>query len=219
MASLFVISLGAQTRTLSDFSKIDLSGSITATLVQSNESKIDIKMIKGSEESLITEVSGGKLTVKFKKGFMNWNNNKKAEVTIYYAKLNEIDASAGSAVKSDDVITGNALTFDVSSGANMQLSVEGDMVNIDASSGAAINIKGSSEKAVIDASSGASVNAKYLEVDHTSADVWSGASITCVANKSIEAEASSGGSIKYIGEPTKQNIDVGKYSGGSVTQM
>lgn len=180
MASLFVISLGAQTRTLSDFSKIDLSGSITATLVQSNESKIDIKMIKGSEESLITEVSGGKLTVKFKKGFMNWNNNKKAEVTIYYAKLNEIDASAGSAVKSDDVITGNALTFDVSSGANMQLSVEGDMVNIDASSGA---------------------------------------SITCVANKSIEAEASSGGSIKYIGEPTKQNIDVGKYSGGSVTQM
>jgi hypothetical protein len=122
-------------------------------------------------------------------------------------------------VRSKDVVSGNNLDFDVSSGASVDIEVEGSMVSIDASSGSMIKLKGNSEKAVIEASSGASVDGQYLEVDHTSADVSSGASIMCVANKSIEAEASSGGSIKYKGEPTKQNIDVGKYSGGSVTRM
>ena len=219
LASLFVISLSAQTRSLSNFNEIGVSGSITATLVKSNETKIDIKMIKGDEESLITEVEDGKLTVKFKKGLMNWNNNKKAEVTIYYKNLDEIDASAGCSVSSEEVVSGNSLDLDVSSGASVRLEVEGEMVDVDASSGATVTVKGSSERADIDASSGASVNAQYLEANHTSADVSSGASISCVAHKSIEAEASSGGSIKYKGDPAQKNIDVGKYSGGSVSRM
>lgn len=215
---LTITSLSAQTRSLGDFNEVSVSGSVTARLVQSNETKVDIKMIKGSIDDLITEVKGGDLTVKFKKDMFG-NSKKEAKVTIYYKALNEIDASAGCSVGSDEVVSSSSLDIEASSGSTINLEVEGEMVNVDASSGSNIKLKGSSKKTDMEASSGSSINAKMLDADEAKADVSSGASISLVANKSLEADASSGGSIKYKGDPKHTDIDSGKYSGGAISKM
>ena len=184
-----------QTRTLDDFHAVAVAGGITATLVKSNTTSIDIEMIKGDIDDLITKVEGGRLKVKFKSK-MGWGNNNKANVTIHYTAFDEVDASAGSSIKSNDVVTASRLSVDASSGANINLEIESKMVKTDCSSGAHISLKGTAEEATY--------------------DVSSGATIELVANKSLKAEASSGGSIEYIGNPTNVDIDSGKYSGGTV---
>ena len=97
--------------------------------------------------------------------------------------------------------------------------MEATKIDADASSGAQIIIEGSANTLNIDASSGASYNGVRLKAKDVDADVSSGASISVWATERIEADASSGGSIRYKGNPTEESIDPGKWSGGSISKI
>ncbi len=77
------------------------------------------------------------------------------------------------------------------------------------SSGSSVTIDGTTTNAVYDSSSGARIDAKFLIASIADADVSSGGNISLHATKKLKADASSGGSIKYKGNPASKNIDSG----------
>jgi len=205
-----------ETRTLETFHSIDVSGSYDVTLVQSDEHKAEIEMIKGNIEKVDIAVKGGTLYLKYKKKGFKWGNDTKARVTVYYSKIKALEMSAGSKVKTDGSISAKSFLLDVSSGASATIEIEANMLEVDISSGSRAKVSGSADTQKVDCSSGAAYQAKRLETKKASIDVSSGSAANIWVTEEITAEASSGGSVKYKGAPEKKNIDAGKYSGGSI---
>ncbi len=207
-----------QSRNFNDFSGIKVSGNLKVELVNSDQNMVEIEMIKGDIENIITEVKGDVLHLKVKQKW-GWGNKTKASIVLYHDGVNQIDASAGATLKSVDHINSTELDIDVSSGATAKVAVECSKLKVNVSSGATAKLSGHCKEQYIDVSSGATYKATSLASDNVDVDASSGASAKVWATKSITANASSGGSIKYKGEPENTKLDAGKYSGGSIRKM
>jgi hypothetical protein len=202
------------TRKLSSFAGVHVSGNISVDLIASNEHKAEIKMIKGDESDIITEVKGGTLSVKTSNKWKFGRSNAKAEIKLYYTLLDEIESSAGSIVFSNEVVKGRSMIVAASSGSTTRLKLEAQRIDADSSSGATLSISGKAQNVKLEASSGSTIEAINLECAVAEASVSSGSSINTWPTKKLIADASSGGSIKYKGEPESVEKNVG--SGGSV---
>ncbi|MBC7885073.1 MAG: DUF2807 domain-containing protein [Saprospiraceae bacterium] len=209
--SLCLMSVGfGQSKTLPSFTSISTSGSVKVELVKGDQSKAEYTIVKGSADDLIIEVTGGELDVKIKSKNSFWNRSEtKANVTVYYQTLNEIDCSAGSSISSNSEIKASVMDIDASSGAKCQVKVQSDGIKVSTSSGSKVTVSGTTGSATYDASSGARIDAVNLVASDADADVSSGGSISLFASKKLKAEASSGGNIKYRGNPASTNIDSG----------
>lgn len=207
-----------ETRTLKAFSEISVSAGIQATLEKGNSNKIEIDAEGIDLDKVITKVDGNKLTVKIESSWwkIGWTNNKrKVKVHVTYTEdLEDISASSGASVSSEDVIASTRLSLEASSGSRIEIEVENDNLSVDVSSGAGINLSGSAAKVKVDVSSGSSFDSYDLVANDASLDASSGASIKITVNGQLKASASSGASIKYNGSPTMTDIE--KSSGGSV---
>lgn len=203
------------TRNLDNFAGLSVGGDIKVELIPSTQYKAEIKMIRGEESDLVSEVKAGTLNLKIKnKSF--WGRNKtKAEITLYYVSLEEVDASAGCSIRALQPIKARSLQLEASSGSHANLNIEVQKIMGGASSGATLTITGKAQDVVLEASSGATVDADGMECASASVDVSSGAHLEIWATKKLTADASSGGSITYKGEPEELNKK-GVSSGGSV---
>ena len=205
----------SQQRDLEKFTKLDVSGSYEITLVKSDTHYAVIDMVRGDIEDCIIEVSGSTLKLKYKQGLWKGNKNK-ARVSVHYVDLDAIDLSAGSTLKTDGPVNTKSMDLDVSSGASMKMELEANVLSVDLSSGSRAQVWGVADTHKVDISSGASYNSDRLECNKVLVDASSGSVASVWAKKEIIAEATSGASIKYKGNPEKTNIDVGRYSGGNI---
>ena len=199
-----------QSRDVQDFHSVHVSTSITAKLVKSNDTRVEYTMKKGDAKNLITEVKNGRLYVKTKSNKWGWGgNNTSANVTIYYTDLDEIKASAGCSVSSDNVISADEMEIDVSSGSSVRLEVEADEVEVDISSGSSLKLKGSAKRGDFEASSGSTLNAYKFVTQKANVEASSGSSVSIHVDDTLDASASSGASISYTGNVKNKNIDSG----------
>jgi hypothetical protein len=156
---------------------------------------------------IVSEVKNGTLHIyiKNKSGFnlFNWRrsySSVKAYLTV--VELNRIKASAGADVKSENTIKGTALNIDASSGSNINIDLVYKDLMLDSSSGAQLDVTGKAKYLKGRTSSGGNIDAAGLESEY------------CKANE-ITANASSGGNIRYFGNP--KNKDINKSSGGTIS--
>ncbi len=203
------IAYGQTTRSVGNFNKVSASTNVKVKLIKADKQSVSFKMISGDEENLITKVKNNKLIIKIKSGMLSWSNKSKASVNVYYTELDEISASAGASIKSDELIYATEIDVDVSSGAVADLEIEAKKINADVSSGGRILLEGSAENGDFDVSSGANLDASDMECDNVSADASSGGSLKIHVNKKLNADASSGGSIRYKGSVEYTNTDSG----------
>jgi len=221
-ALLLSCALGAQkeVRSLDSFSKIKVSGGIELHIYDGNN-EADIEIIKGELDKLMTEVKGQTLHIKFEKKSWSWNNGSaQARIKLYTSEaITEIEASAGADVSTAITLDVPQLYASASSGASADLKVKAGRVNGSASSGGSLKLEGKAGDVKFSASSGGSLSAAKLEAKTGEAKASSGASVKLWVTDHIAASAGSGGSVRYKGEPETSNINVGKYSGGSVSRM
>jgi hypothetical protein len=209
IAMTFAFKSEAQSRSISDFSKISISGNVGVKLIKSDTQKLDYKMIKGSESDLITEVKGENLVVKIKSDYRK-SNKSQAKVIVYYKTLSSIGVASGASLKNEETIRAENINIEVSSGANANLQIIAKNIDLEASSGATLKIKGEAEEGSFEASSGSNINAKLLICDTVNADAASGASIKVHANKALDADVGSGGRITYTGDVEDSTIGRGR---------
>ena len=199
-----------QSKELPSFNAISTSGNVVVELIKGTSPKADYTIVKGESENLHIEVQGQELIVKIKsKDSWFTRSETKANVTVYYQTLNSIDCAAGSKIKAENEIVSDMMDIESSSGASCSVKVKSGDLSIDSSSGSNVTVYGSSTQVNYDASSGARIDASNLIAAEAMADASSGASISLYANKKLKAEATSGASIKYKGDPEKTNIQSG----------
>jgi hypothetical protein len=225
VALFFSVSIMAQTkqtRTVGDFSGISSATGIEVEITQGNENSVVVSASKDEFiDKMKTEVDKNgvlKIYMENKKG-MGWNNryNVKLYAYVTYKSINKLMASSGSSLETKNTLKADALSIDVNSGAKIEADIQTIDCDVVMSSGADSRVKGTATNIKMDASSGSTFKGADLSTEICRASVSSGADIKIGVSKKISASASSGGSIKYKGNPEVERK--AESSGGSIRKM
>lgn len=202
-----------QERKVSDFTGIKTCCSFTVKVTKGAPS-VRVEAESNLQEYIKTEVNGGRLKIGFTDN-VNIGNRKKIYV---YVTMNEVDwvaASSSSSISFNGAFSGDELDIDVSSSARVSgLNWSGGDIRLDVSSSGKIELAGTGSRIRANASSSGRIAASDCKVKDARVSVSSGAGIELNVSGELDASASSGGSVRYRGNPG--DVDSNTSSGGSV---
>jgi len=217
LIALLFVSINAlaqdqETRTLSSFSELSASEAISVFLKQGNKEEARVEVSGTDVDEVVTDVIGDKLKIEMR-GSRSYRNVKVA-VYVTYKSIDEVEASSASTVEFSSVVEAKSLDIDVSSAARVRAEVNVEDLDIDISSSGDVELAGSANSQRIDISSAGDYDGRDLVSDFAEVDVSSAGSAKVNVTEEIRAEASSGGSVLFMGEPKKVYAD--SNSGGKV---
>ena len=201
-----------QDRTItSDFDAVSVSHGIEVHLTMSNETSLSLEADENLHDLIITEVEDGVLRIYSEKNI--WSSKSK-KVYLTASDVIKIKATSGANVRSENTISADEFDVRVSSGANVRLMLDVSHLTCNTTSGSDARLKGTAGNFVANSSSGSNIRAKELTSQSCHADVSSGANISVNVTEKLDANASSGGGIRYSGNP--ENVQKNSSSGGSI---
>jgi hypothetical protein len=184
---------------------------------------IDVYLKKGTKEELrlevtgiklsdvLTEVSGDYLKIHMREGRYR---DRTVKVYVTYVNLEKLSASSAANIFAEEAIKAKQLSLSASSAGSIDIEVEAQDIDVSASSAGDIELKGSAKRLTADASSAGEIDAYDLVAEVVDAEASSAGSVKVNAVKEITAHASSGGSVRFKGNPERSNTN--SSSGGSV---
>lgn len=193
-----------ETRKMTGFTKIDVSGGYKVTLKQDSSESIAINIDDNLFKYVETTVEGGTLKVHSRK---NICPSGEATLVIGVKNLDGIEASGAVDVKSDGRLNVKDLNIDLSGSTKIDLDLNAANVRTGASGSSEIYLKGQAATNDIDMSGSGKVEALDFVVGKYKIST-SGAS-ECKINVLNELDVHTSGSsdIKYRGNPAKVNND------------
>ena len=180
-----------------DFNSVKAYDRINVTLVKSSENRVEIK---GDDVEIVNK--NGELKIRMIPTKIMQGD--KVFVTVYYEDIDEIQASQGSKISSED-LESKKLSITSNEGSVLNLYVDTHLLNVKANSGGIINISGTAETQDVLVNSGASYNGEDLKSEVTSVTANAGGTAEIYASKTINATTRAGGNIEVYGAPKNRN--------------
>ncbi|AZA56020.1 DUF4252 domain-containing protein [Chryseobacterium shandongense] len=229
--------LNGESRNVGEFSGVNVSTGVIVNFKQENPTAVKVIADADKLQYIVTKVDNGILRVyvdnkgqrnlKFKNISVNVSspridNIKTSSGAVFNAinNINEktvsVDLSSGSVVNGN--FNSDNTRVEVSSGAVINSTMNTKQIAVKASSGAVANLNGRVDAGSIDVSSGAVCNSEKFQFNELEAEATSGGVITGNVAERLKATASSGGSIRYKGNP-RIDSNISKTSGGSLKQI
>src|SRR5690606_28532479 len=112
---------------------------ISVELIQSNESKIEIKGDRANEVELVNKNGNLKVRMKLKKLL----DGEEVTAKVYYKSLESIDASEGSYVIGDDVFKQASIKVNTKEGSEIRVNLDVQKAELRAVTGGILQVKGS----------------------------------------------------------------------------
>ncbi|MFT4023370.1 MAG: head GIN domain-containing protein [Flavihumibacter sp.] len=215
--SVTVNDANARKRDVGTFTGVKVSQGIELLLQQGSEDAVAVSSSRPEYQDRIkTEVDGGLLRIFIDDAGRNYNWRRGVKFRAYVSvrQLEKLIVSSGASARTGNVINVARLDLDASSGGTIDGEFKGQRIVSDNSSGAVTTVKGSVDFASVKASSGSIFKGFVLSAVNGDADASSGGSISITVTKELNAEATSGGDVKYRGGGVIRNVRTS--SGGSV---
>jgi hypothetical protein len=202
----------SEVRSLSSFKSVKASQAIDVYLKKGDKESARVEVSGVELKDVATEVEGSSLRIRLKDNH-TW---KKVNVKVYvtYVSIDKIAVTSAASVFSEGPIKSTHMDISASSAGSVELNLECSEVTVDTSSAGEVVIEGKTSRLQLEASSAGTVDAYNLEAESVNAEVHSAGSAKISVTKELQASASSGGSIKYRGNPSRTNTH--SSSGGSV---
>ena len=197
-----------------NFDKVRASNGINVYLREGSKNKIVVEADENLRDLIETNISNGKLTIRSSK---NIGRSKAKKIHVTFIKLSSIEASSGADIIGKSVIKNKTISLDCSSGADLEVEVFAKELYAETSSGADLEVSGKASTMYANASSGSELNAKNLNTLTCNAKASSGADIIVTVQEKINAKASSGGHVRYYGDPVSVSKKGGK--SGTIRKM
>ena len=203
-----------ETRNLSSFDELSVGSAVEVILKKGTEEKAEV-VVEGTEaRNVITEVSGSHLSIHMRSG-----NYHHVDATVYltYNELESIEISSAARVECRDVIESGSMDISVSSAGKGDINLKVDVLEVDISSAGNLTLRGYAGSQDIEVSSAGGYNGEDLQCEEAEIKVSSAGNARVNVNKSLDAQANSGGSIRYRGNPGKEYTS--ENSGGNVRKV
>ena len=199
---------------LPSFRQIEVESHISVILTQSSSQKIEVEAAENIQKYLKITVENKILRI----GISNCIKDKAPFVIkISVDSLQKINISDGSIFKTIGTFKGDSLIIEASSGCEIDANFIYKFVHCDASSGGNVVLKGEVTQTDIEVNSGGQCNAIEMKSNTCKISANSGGHGTVNVSSELNADANSGGSIQYKGNPSSKQIN--SNSGGSVSNI
>jgi hypothetical protein len=202
----------SEVRQIGSFQGVRASEAIDVYLKKGDKESVKVEATGTELSNVLTEVSGTSLKIHMRDG--NYHGKKSVKVYVTFTRLDKISASSASNIFSEGSIKTGDMGINVSSAGSVEVTLDAESVTVDASSAGDAVLEGKAKSLEIEASSAGGIDAYNFDTEIVNVRVSSGGSAKISVSKELEAHASSGGSIRYRGNPLKTNTD--SSSGGSV---
>lgn len=193
--------LAQETRNLGDFSTVKVFDQIHVLMVKSNENKIVIS----GHDSQDVEVVNKKDEVKIRMKFSKLLQGDDISVTLYYKYVDQVEASEGAYVSSEDTFKAVAFELNAKEGAQIKLNLDVDKLKSKIKSGAILTINGRASNHDVSINSGGILNSKDLNTAQTSVSITAGGEADVFATDFVDAKTTGGGDIDIYGDPKQVN--------------
>lgn len=198
-------------RDLEAFTGVKAAEGVDVFLTKGDKERAKVEVTGTDPSNVITEISGSYLKVHMKDGRYR---SVDAKVYVTYVDLDKLSASSAGSIFSEGTIKTRLMDISASSAGSVEISIEANSIEVSSSSAGDVELKGKATRINIDASSAGEIDAYDLEAEEVDARASSAGSVKIHAKESLQAHASSGGSIRYRGNPDRSNTN--SSSGGSV---
>lgn len=201
-------------RTINEsFTTIKATEGLDVYLTQSDHERIEVEADENLQDLILIEVENGILKIHTKQ---NIGSASSKQIKVSFKDISSIISTSGSDVYSTNTITVENLELKSTSGSDMKLSVNTTLLNCKSTSGSDMHLSGTTIKLNAEATSGSDIKAADLIAESSHVKATSGADITVNTSKELIAKASSGGDVKYYGNPEK--VEKSNNPSGSVKQ-
>jgi len=196
-----------KTKNVGSFEKIGISGAFDIYLVKGNEGELDIKIEDNLLPYLITEVDGGKLKIKWKKG-TSISTRKGVVITVQFNNINAVALSGSGDVISKSRIDTDHFETSVSGSGDMDLEVFSNSLKASVSGSGDVVLKGATKKFVAAVAGSGDISAKNLNADKAEVKVSGSGDIELSVKDELKARVSGSGDVTYRGNPRIQDFKV-----------
>ncbi|MBL0012744.1 MAG: DUF2807 domain-containing protein [Flavobacterium sp.] len=197
-----------------NFTAIEAGKGLDIVLEQSQDTDVTVVADDNLQKHITTKVSNGVLIIS--SDYNSYRNVRMKKVIVKMPSITRIEISSGAHFTGRNTIKSDNLAIESSSGAEIKIAVEAAKTMCEASSGGHITIQGKSIDLESASSGGSSVDAEKLIANNVLASASSGGNSHVFPLVSLNAKASSGGSINYHNVPT--NLNKKSSSGGSINK-
>lgn len=187
-------------RELPPFHALNISSEIDAELVLSEKEGIDLEIENANPLSLISEVKDGVLTVKMKTGSYK---DAVLKVKVHFKDLTEIESTGRASVWSEEDIYLEELSIRLYNGGATRLRLYCDDLDINISQGAILTLKGEGRFQKVKVNTNATYSGYEFKSEKSVVNSTSYGKAKVSASKYLEAKASSGGFIGFVGNPAR----------------
>lgn len=230
--------LNGESRNVGEFSGVHASTGVRVIFKQ--ESPTNVKVIADADklQYVVTKVENGILKIYVDNKGMKNLKFKNLNINVSSPKINTIKTSSGASftvvnsvnennlnidASSGSIINGkfnisNTTHAEVTSGSSIRANINSKNLVFKGSSGSTATFEGQAGSAEFDISSGALCKADSLRTNKVQAESTSGANLSINVVDNLKVKASSGGLVKYKGNP-EITSDINKNSGGTLKQI
>jgi len=206
------ITFAQTTIDLGDFTDLKVFDKLSVTLIASDENKAEIT---GTSQSKVEIVNKNGL-LKIRMPLTKIMSGDEAKVTLYFKKIQSIDANEGSTVDCTDVFKQTTLDLKTQEGATITAVLDVEKALIKAYSGGIIKIIGNAVNQSVSINSGGILEAVDLETSQTTVSISAGGSADVKASILVDAKVKAGGTITIYGNP--KEIRQETFIGGTIVQ-
>ena len=205
-----------ETRNVSDFDSVNLSGSGEVIIIQSGEEALVVETDDNIMEYVTTEVRGGTLHLGFDTIRAGTISPTRLTFTLNVDDLNGLDISGSGNIEAESIET-SSLDVSVSGSGDVLIdSLKADEVEARISGSGEVELAGEAAKQDIDISGSGKYRARDLLCETITVKIGGSGDATVWAMESLDARISGSGSVNYYGNPTVNSSTSGS---GQITSM
>ena len=188
-------------KSLGEFNAVLVFDKLNVKLIAANENKVVIEGDRQYEVEVVNKNGNLKLRMPFPRVLAGEN----ISVTVYYKKIDEVEASEGSIVSSDDIFTATIFNVSAREGAKINLKVAAEKLNTRVVTGADVTITGTAINHDASLLTGGILDSRDVITSQTSISVSAGGTAQIYATALVDAKVRAGGSIFIFGKPKQIN--------------
>jgi len=181
-----------------NFEKINIGGNYNVTLIQSNESKVNIETDQNLLAYINTEVHDGTLSIN---NVHKLKSSDGINIDVYFRSVEKLYSTGASKIVNDGIITSNALAISLSGAGAIELEIETSTLKVNLTGAGVIKLSGQTEYQEIHLSGAGGLSAKELKCEVCSINLSGLGGAEVYAEEKLEATITGLGGIIYSGNP------------------
>ena len=190
------------TRSVSGYSGIESNGPFNVTVTIDGTETLKLDVDADVLDDLQTEVVNGVLKIRFKDGWKNHHNVKRANIYVTAKSLNYLGNGGSGNTTLTGTVTGDHAKLAVSGSGNLKAAVITQTLDLNVSGSGGLDVTGSAGQANVSVSGSGSVSGKRLKTETVTARISGSGEVSIIANKSVSGRISGSGSLEYSGNAT-----------------